>query len=68
MRVQSIEVPFGTDLGVIERSVQFVIRNLHAAAAMRAARRQQAGLVGPKLRRRADVTMTIDNHATSSPL
>src|SRR5262245_9727436 len=66
MRMQSVEMALGTDLGVVERRPQLVIGNFHAATAMRPPRRQQDGLVGPELRRRADMTMAIDNHVWSS--
>ena len=64
--VQRVEMALGPDLRLVERSAHLVVGDLDAAAAMRAARRQQPGLVGPELRRRADMTVTIDDHAISS--
>src|SRR5262245_41562505 len=64
MRAQRVEVALGANFGVVERGAQLVVGDLHATAAMRAARRQQDGLVGPELSRRADMAMAINNHVT----
>ena len=56
------------DLRGVERGAHLVVGDLDAAAAVRAARRQQHGLVGPELRRRADVPVAVDDHRPASPL
>ena len=66
--LQRVEVSLRADFGVVERDADFVVGDFYAAAPMRSARREQHGLVGPELRRRADVSVTIDNHLSSSPV
>ena len=63
MARQRVEMALGSDLGGIERRAQLVVADLDAAAAVRPARSQQSGLVRPKLCRRADMAMTVDDHA-----